>query len=367
MKEMTTDLNSWEVVVVDDLNPELLKLVSDFFNECFPGVFPGACKPEIFEWKLGNNNPAGPGFLTVAMAQGRVIGTTSATAKKIKSGENVMTALEIGDTFTHPEWRKKGNCNSPTEHLANPDEYFSKSIFGRLVLETIHRAKQNGFTFIYGTPNANSYPPYIKRLNFQELNRAQIVNQLSIGRNYAKKNTFIKNYGKSIHTLYKLRNRVRIHPVRIIEINPVLSNLAFEHKSRRAVTGFAIYSDLEWIKHRYLLHPSNTYRFFEILKGKDVKGVIVATVLKRPSGFRTLLISEYWSELTSFTGKLKEISILLQDNFSEVEVISSWSVSNQRRSPFSRRIRIIGKNLKTENGFNELGFESFHMGWSDNG
>jgi hypothetical protein len=364
---MATDLNSWEVVVVDDLDPGLLKLVSDFFNECFPGVFPGPCKPEIFEWKLGNSNPAGRGFLTVAMAQGRVIGTTSATVKKVKIDENIMTVLEIGDTFTHPEWRKKGNCNSSTEHLAYPDEYFSKSVFGRLVLETMYRAKQSGFTFIYGTPNGNSYPPYIKRLSFQELNQSTIVNQLTIGMNYAKKNVLIKSYGKMIHNFYELRNRIRIHPIKIVEFNPLLDNSPFDDKSGHTVTGLAIHSDLEWIKHRYLLHPSSTYRFFRILNGKDVKGVIVATTLMRPSGFRTLLISEYWSEQTSFSQKLKEISVLLQKNFSRVEVISFWRLSNQRRGPFSRRIRIIGKNLKTENGVTERNFENFHMGWSDNG
>ena len=112
----------WEVKSLDDLNPSELQLVADFFNEHFPGVFYPKCTPDLFIWKLGSSNPAGQGFLTVAMSNGLVVGTASGTRKILIENNKIIEALEIGDTFTHPDFRKKGNVLHlclPLQNLIN--------------------------------------------------------------------------------------------------------------------------------------------------------------------------------------------------------------------------------------------------------
>ena len=131
----------WEVKSLDDLNPGDLQLVSNFFNEQFPGVFYPECTPEIFKWKLGPSNPAGQGFLSVAMSNGLVIGAASGTKKIIIEDGKLISAIEIGDTFTHPDFRKKGKCITPPSDSAVEGEYFAISVFGRLVSETIMRSR----------------------------------------------------------------------------------------------------------------------------------------------------------------------------------------------------------------------------------
>lgn len=363
---MEPDIDTWEVVVLDDLDPLALNLVSEFFNENFPGVFSGNCKPEIFQWKLGDSNPAGRGFLTVAMANGRVIGTTSATAKKITDGDKIVVALEIGDTFTHPDWRKKGICITSSQHLPHQDEYFRKSVFGRLVLETIYRANLNGYSFIYGTPNSNSYPPYMKRLQFQEINQNTIFNQLNIGKSYGNSKSLLNLYGKMQYISKNITNRLTKNSIKITELTEEDIKLFLKKDSSPEKSGMVMKSDLEWIKHRYMSHPINKYRFFKVDIGQVIEGVVVATALIRPSGYRTLLISEFWSEQKNFSGYVKKILLLLQKDYSKVQVLSFWSISNKKPSLFSRNIKLIALNLKKEEVQESL-FREFHLGWSDNG
>ena len=131
----------WEVRSLDDLESNGLQLVSDFFNEQFPGVFYPKCTPEIFKWKLGSGNPAGAGFLTVAINNGLVIGVASGTRKILQENDELFNAIEIGDTFTHPDFRKNGKCITSMSQNASNDKYFTVSVFGRLVSETISRAQ----------------------------------------------------------------------------------------------------------------------------------------------------------------------------------------------------------------------------------
>ena len=170
----------WEVRSLDDLESNGLQLVSDFFNEQFPGVFYPQCTPEIFKWKLGLGNPAGAGFLTVAINNGLVIGVASGTRKILTENNETFCAIEIGDTFTHPNFRKNGKCITPMSQNASDDKYFTVSVFGRLVSETISRAQSSGVGFIYGTPNENSKPPYLKRLNFTEIDHGNIYSNVII-------------------------------------------------------------------------------------------------------------------------------------------------------------------------------------------
>ena len=166
---MNAEGQAWIVKVFDDLREEDLVLVADFFNENFPGVFYPRCSPEIWKWKLGASNPAGRGFLTVAFIDGKVVGTTSGTRQRIHLGTNSVSAMEIGDTFTHPDFRKNGYCKEEYSGLAGNDHYLNRSVFGRLVTETLDRAAKEKIEYVFGTPNLNSRPPYLSKLGFTEI------------------------------------------------------------------------------------------------------------------------------------------------------------------------------------------------------
>jgi len=160
---------TWDVVILDDLNANLLQKVSDFLSSFLPEGADPVWSSEYFKWKL-HRNPAGRGFLSCAVNGDEVVGTASITLKRIWYDGRVVVGGETGDTYSHPDFRKRKKNRSPSTRPKSPTsqaEYLKKSIFGRLVYENTSRAFRDGVQIIYGTPNENSRLGYEKRLNFK--------------------------------------------------------------------------------------------------------------------------------------------------------------------------------------------------------
>ena len=51
------------------------------------------------------------------------------------------------------------------------NHYLNKSIFAQLISMLLDQAKQDGVTVVFGTPNAQSLPGYIKRLGLLRTKR----------------------------------------------------------------------------------------------------------------------------------------------------------------------------------------------------
>jgi hypothetical protein len=104
--------------------------------------------------------------MTVAIHNDNVIGVASITRKRMWDGQQEVRAAKIGDTYSDPDFRREGQAAQPYPSAHNPDEYLSRSVLGRLVTETRERAQRAGISLIYGTPNRNSMPGYVNRLQF---------------------------------------------------------------------------------------------------------------------------------------------------------------------------------------------------------
>lgn len=99
-----------------------------------------------YEWKLRTGTPT-EGHLAMVKMQERIAGTASVTAKRIAVHGKLHLGFEIGDTYTHPDFRRMGVFLSAVQECC------------RYVVE------RNG-EFIYGTPNDASLPGYEKKANF---------------------------------------------------------------------------------------------------------------------------------------------------------------------------------------------------------
>jgi len=66
-----------------------------------------SCEPEYYRWKLFDN-PLRQGVFYLAYSDGKVVGMTTITPKRLCIGGKLIDGGEIGDTFTHPEWQRKG-------------------------------------------------------------------------------------------------------------------------------------------------------------------------------------------------------------------------------------------------------------------
>jgi hypothetical protein len=370
----------WEAKSLDDLNPLDLQLVANFLNEQFPGVFYPSCSPEIFTWKLGLVNPAGSGFITAAFHSGAVIGVFTLTRKNLVINGQKIAAGEIGDAYTHPQFRRGGRCVSPREHLPQNDDYFNKSIFGRLVAETLFRAKLNGVQFVYGTPNAIAKPSYLKRLGFEEFSKGRIYSKYLLTKHY-KAPILVslliqlvistnQIYVKSFTRLLYGRNSIKE-----ISATEIYSELNLEsHLQKNRINEVVMQVDKQFILNRYINHPLLEYRFFRVNSRVNTLGYIVGTEILRGSGIRTMVISDWITIKPEFLDKFKLFLGSLRSFSGKAETISLWQgkktpkLSLLASGVFSgKEVSIVVKSLDDQIDIKNLTFFDFHFGWSDNG
>lgn len=382
---MTIPKQSWTVNVLDDLGEEGLQLVADFFNENFPGVFFPLCSPALFRWKLGETNPAGRGFMTVAISDGRVVGTTSATRRILNIEGRRAESVEIGDTFTHPEFRKSGFCETLYPGTGSEDHYLNKSIFGRLVTETLDRVRNAGISHVYGTPNANSKPPYISRLAFHEISegKIRIWSYITPNLKVHSRFTLLIRLLTQIQTLVQ-RINLKISG-REIEITNAASAMmiaevgsAIQHRTYFGTlkSGFTVVEQSpEFIRHRYVDHPSYVYQFFRVQKKNVVIGWIICMRVTRQSGRDTLVISDWINIDGDLERELPLYVGLIAATHRDVEIVTLWANGAIAKGTAWARFGFIGRNQVSVIAKNLIGespesihdFADFRIGWSDNG
>jgi hypothetical protein len=101
---------------------------------------------DYYKWKI-LNNPHGLGHIYLEIKENLVTGSASITPKKLSISGKQLLGAEIGDTFTHPDYRKLG-------------------IFSRGVKKCTEYAISVGAHVIYGTPNEQSLPGYQTKLGY---------------------------------------------------------------------------------------------------------------------------------------------------------------------------------------------------------
>jgi len=92
--------------------------------------------PEFFEWKSSQNS-VGPGYVHVELQHGQVVGTCCVSELDVLVGGEPARAAQIGDAFTHPDFRRQG-------------------VYSRCVRACTTHCLEHDIDVIYGTPNDQS-------------------------------------------------------------------------------------------------------------------------------------------------------------------------------------------------------------------
>ena len=140
---------AWQLVIADELDYETAKRIGGFIRSFATPTSDRSRRtrsPEYYMWKI-RRNPAGRGFVSLAIDKDRLVGTTTVTRKKIYFRGQLIDGAEIGDTFTDPAYQRQ-------------------SIFTSLVIASRDRATEAGVRLIYGTPNIKSLQGYEKNCSF---------------------------------------------------------------------------------------------------------------------------------------------------------------------------------------------------------
>jgi len=121
--------------------------------ELYKKAFSKEIDIESWKWKF-MENPAGNGIIKLMFDGKKLIGHYAIIPVKMKIGDRIVKAALSMITMTHPDYTKQGIFT----HLANA------------LYEELSRM---GFKFVYGFPNENSFPGFIKNLGWEDLGKGQ--------------------------------------------------------------------------------------------------------------------------------------------------------------------------------------------------
>jgi hypothetical protein len=334
------------------------------------------------EWKLGGKNPAGRGYLSYAVSEGKIVGVATLTKKRaIYNGQELVVG-ETGDTYTLSNIIRNGRPDALSDLDADPKSYINKSIFGRLVSENIYRASMDGVQFVYGTPNKNSFPGYIKRLGF--LNHAQYNNTANYrpsSQLLIKKHSLLKPLSKVFYAVERLVFTLQKmlysfwhgKGVKVSISMPESDEIDTLWKVTKPKAGFSLVRDSQYWFYRYANHPLANYKFINFRKNGSLIAMVVVRKFSYREGRRVASIAEWMLKDNISIGYLLSEALNLINSL-EVDYYYYYSSAADSISTIAKGnlflhnnlapIVFVKNDLSVEICKNNNSFE-FHLGSSD--
>ncbi len=128
-----------------------------------------------WNWQY-NENPAGKGWIWLADDGNKIVGQYALIPVLMKVGTELVAGFQSLDTMTHPEYRHQG-------------------IFYTLARKTYEEVAKDNVHIGYGFSNDNSFPAFIKKLNWLEMPNMKVMVKAFDWRNAIKlrtKNKFLQ-------------------------------------------------------------------------------------------------------------------------------------------------------------------------------
>ncbi len=295
---------------------------------------------DYFRWKLGAANPAGKGYISLAMAEDKVVGVVSLTRKRVLIDGVECAGGEVGDTYSSGTIRRNSKPANLSSLDPDPDSYINKSIFGRLASDVRSRAEEQGVTLIYGTPNKNAYPGWVKRLNYFDLTE---YNNNSYSRPTAKLLT--RKY-PALNPLSPFLQAVdcssqAVHRILLgkgagkglecdasVPATEEIDSLWIQVKPTR---GFSLVRDALYWRHRYLENPIAQYDFFSIRRQGKLVGIVVTRFAVATDSKRVVYLAEWMLEEQVEFGYVLSF-IMAHYRHTEVQVFNFWARRGSREA-----------------------------------
>ena len=234
-----------------------------------------------FTWKIFSN-PNGNGIIfAICDDDNIIVSTTTLTPKSIFIYQKEYLVAEIGDTYTEFNYQGKG-------------------FFTQLINHSIHES-QNKFDFLYGTPNNQSLPGYLKRTTFTEMKELKVYSyrfQLKIGKvlqpylGFYISNLFNFLYTCIIQLNINLFSKHWISKrYKLLESFEINSEWEIFWEEDKSQWDFIINRNKHHINWRFRQNPEN-YQMLKVLNGDKMVGYLVYRYLPTKNG-NILVVADF--------------------------------------------------------------------------
>jgi hypothetical protein len=267
--------------VINQFKSVDLSKIRLFFKRLYTGI--GAYGSiDLFNWKI-QENYVSTGIINLIKDGNKIISTTSLTPKFLYFKGKSQIVAEIGDTYTDPDYQRKG-------------------MFSMLINQTRKDAEDKGISFIYGTPNKQSLPGYEKKANFKTINNINVCSMslpVNISPIISRKSHWILGnvigyfYLIFILYLYELKKLINkaYSMKQIIEIEIIPNNWDDFWEKAHISHDFIFSRDLKAIEWRFINHP-NKYRVYILKQHNELIGYLTYRILNE-KGIINLVIADF--------------------------------------------------------------------------
>ena len=223
----------------------------------------------FFYWKLVKNSSF-PGIINGIFINSKLTSTASITPKTLLLHNKELITAEIGDTYVAKRFSGRG-------------------FFLKLVNSSKTYCIENNINFIYGTPNNQSFPGYVKYCGFE---KSEIIRPYSFTYLLDIKNHLKLKVGSLFANFFNIPYRffLRIHHILLFVFNKFSSDYDVEEISFFS-TNFDVFfnkfsRDWDYIfsrssKHlnwRFCENPEN-YKIFLVKKEEEIVGYYVYRII----------------------------------------------------------------------------------------
>ena len=195
----------------------------------FEASFERTIDMDYFDWRYFRN-PENKLLFSIERSEGILIASYSASPVRIACGGVSYDSALSMTTMTHPKARGKG-------------------LFPKLARELYAEMNQQGTHFVWGFPNANSYPIFKNKLDWEDITEIPALN-LTVDSSSVRK--------------YQLSDLVHRD-----------DDFLFSYPRLDQDMLIRVHRDRDYLKWRYCDNPVNKYQCFVVIDGERVSSYVV--------------------------------------------------------------------------------------------
>ena len=287
-----------------------------YILELFEKVFGRPMNPGNWKWRF-EDNPSGKHMIKLMWIDGVLAGHYAVSPVMMRVDNKIIpTALSM-TTMTNPNYTGRG-------------------VFGRLanaLYESIHQ--ESGIKVVWGFPNNNSHYGFISKLSWKNVG---ICHEIGVAFNPIQSFDFEKVEEVKEFT----ENHVNL-------FNTVNENFSV-----------SVNKTVEYLTWRYVKHPSQKYRIFQISENGELIGLMVTKLYKssKESWFINIIELATISDINVIGAILKKVVNTYQG---PIKGITTWLNLFNNNYPLFEKLGFTPTGNMTYLGFRELndGLEKF--------
>ena len=173
------------------------------------------------------------------------------------------------------------------------ESYRGQNIFTRLAERTYTRAASEGYAFVYGCPNRNSYPGFMKKLSFRDIHHFPLYIRPLDPSNMVKErtgNSILAGIAKPFVVFFPNKSTDDRGIKKLTEKNYKLMNSFWNRiMDKYPIMGIR---NAEYIHYRYLNVPRRIYHPFVAMENGQIVAFAVGRI-REVAGFQTGMIADF--------------------------------------------------------------------------